>query len=205
MNKEKVQKIEEENRNQTKRSSQETNRIMGLAAISISILSMAAVIYQSYLAREENELMRIQQSATVLPYIDYWYSNTGLEYKFVIGNKGIGPAFIKDVKFVGFDSTSKDSLIFNSSHNFCNFLEKNSAFLDSVSVTKSSLHADMLLSPNEEKEFFTFSFNNYDQKKRFKDEYYKYFVGLNITYEDVYGARWVFNSAKGSPIKLKKK
>ena len=53
--------------NQSNRTERDTNRIMGMAAIFISVLSMVAVIYQSYLAREDNELTRIQQSASVLP------------------------------------------------------------------------------------------------------------------------------------------
>jgi len=175
---------------------------MGMAAIFISILSMIAVIYQSYLAREENELMRIQQSATVLPYLDYWYSNVGQEYEFVIENKGVGPALIKDVQFIAKDLESNDSLFFDDCHKLVEDVEQKSIFLDSISVIKSSFNSNMLLSPNEKKKFLAFSFDNHNQKRRFRDEFYKYYVGVKIIYEDVYGSAWLFNSEKGYPVKI---
>lgn len=185
-----------------KKSDYDTNRIMGIAAIFISVLSAMAVIYQSYLAREENKLMRIQQSATVLPYLDFWYSNIGDEYKFVFENKGIGPAFIKDVKFIGIDSNQEDTLTFNNIHKFSNFIEEQSPFIDSISVIKSSFNANMLLSPSEKKEFLVFSFKDKDQKRRFGKEFSKYSGGFKIVYEDVYGAKWKFHSDIGFPVKI---
>lgn len=182
----------------------DNNKLMGLVAIFISVLSMIAVIYQSYLAREENTLTRVQQSAAVLPYLNFSYSNVGNEYKFVIKNKGVGPAFIKSVEFTGMDINNKDSLFFNSSHQFHHFLTQKSTFIDSVPVTKSSFHANMLLSPNEGKEFFIFSFIDENQKRQFGNQYYKYFRRLKIVYEDIYGSQWILNSDKGYPEKLKK-
>lgn len=198
------QNIEENDNNQTKNPKQDTNKLMGMAAIFISILSMFAVIYQSYLAREENELMRIQQSATVLPYLDYWYNNVGDGYKFVIENKGVGPAFIKDVKFMGVDLENKDTINFNDSNKLYDFIKQQSMFFDSISMVRNQFQANTLLSPNEKKEFFDFSFDNMKQKERFSEEFYKYYVGLTVSYEDVYGSTWVLDLEKGYPVKIKK-
>jgi len=199
------QKIEEDNSHPTKKSRLDTNRIMGMAAIFISVLSMIAVIYQSYLAREENELMRIQQSATVLPYLDAWYSNSGdKKYLFVIENKGVGPAFIKEVKFIGIDLKSKDSLTFQSSSQLLNFIEKQSTFIDSLRIIRSPIYPNMLLSQGEKRVYFDVSFDNDQQKSRFREEFYKYHGGFEIIYEDVYGTAWVLDSETGHPIKLKK-
>lgn len=204
MKKEEQPSIEDKHIDQVSNSGQETNRIMGIAAIFISVLSMVAVIYQSYLAREENELIRIQQSATVLPYLDYWYSNVGMEHKFVLENKGLGPAFIKDVKFIGKNPDGKDSLNFNSSNLYYEYLEKQSSYFDSVHVIKESLNANELLSPNEEKVLFLFTFDTNNQKRRFRDEYNKHFAGMKIIYEDVYGTAWILNSETGYPVKYNK-
>ncbi len=203
MNQDELQNIDQESNNQSKRTSHDTNRIMGMAAIFISVLSMFAVIYQSYLAREENELMRIQQSATVLPYLDSWYSNIEEKHKVVIANKGVGPAFIKEVKFMGMDVKSKDTIFFKSSHGLYGFITKQSAFLDSIPAVKASFYANTLLSAGEERELYIFSFDNQDQEKRFSKEFYKYYVGFKVIYEDVYGTRWVYHSKKGYPVKLK--
>jgi hypothetical protein len=40
----------------------------------------------------------MQQSASVLPHLNQWYSDYNNAFKFVVGNKGVGPAFIEDVK-----------------------------------------------------------------------------------------------------------
>lgn len=183
-------------------SSQNTNRIMGLAAIFISILSVIAVIYQSYLAREENQLMRIQQSATVLPYLDHWYSNVGNEYSLVIENKGLGPALIKDVQFTGVDASTGDSLTFSSSHKLYEFISKQSSFIDSLSNTKSTFQANMLLAPGEKKTYYLFTFGNQDQKSKFREVFNTYFAGYDIVYEDVYGAAWILSSEEMHPIPI---
>ena len=195
------QNIEEVNSNSENRAKRDTNRIMGIAAIFISVLSIVAVIYQSYLAREENDLIIIQQAASVLPYLDDWYNNAGNEYKFIIENKGIGPAFIKDVKFIGSDPQNKDSLYFNSLHELFNFMMQQSSFLDSIHAEKSSINANMLLSPGERREYLVFTFNNDNQKRRFRKEFDTYYAGSKIIYADVYGSEWILDSEKGYPIK----
>ena len=190
--------------NQSNRTERDTNRIMGMAAIFISVLSMVAVIYQSYLAREDNELTRIQQSASVLPYLDYYYSDLGAEYKFVIENKGVGPAFIKDLKLKGFDLEKEDTVFFSSSNRFLDFLGEKSSFLDSIPTVNNSFYSNLLLSPGEKRAFFVFSFENKNQKNKFRKEYYKYYAGYEIIYEDVYANKWILDSKRVYPVKLKK-
>lgn len=75
--------------------------------------------------------------------------------------------------------------------------------LDSIPVIRSPIQENMLLSPNEKREIFRFSFDNNNQKKRFKEEFNKYSKGFKITYEDVYGSAWILDSKKRYPIKLK--
>ena len=77
-----------------------TEKIMSSSALFISVISVIALVYQSYLAREENKLIQMQQSASVLPHLNQWYSNYNNYFKFVVGNKGVGPAFIEDVEII---------------------------------------------------------------------------------------------------------
>lgn len=183
-------------------SSWNTNRITSVAAIFISVLSMFAVIYQSFLAREENDLIRIQQSASVLPYLSYWNSNLDGKFKFVIANKGVGPAFIKEVEFYGIDAAAKDTQTFNSGHSFLDFLEEQSTLMQNTHVIRYSFRKNMLISKNEELPIYTFPFNNDEEEKAIKDEFFKYYEGFKIVYEDVYGAAWVLESKTNAPIKL---
>ena len=81
-----------------------TDKIMSTSALFISVLSLVGLMYQSYLAREENKLIQMQQSASVLPYLNQWYSEYDNSFKLILGNKGVEPAFIKDVRII-LDST----------------------------------------------------------------------------------------------------
>ncbi len=198
-----IEKLKEDNKTHSENLRWDANRIMGMAAIFISILSMIAVIYQSYLAREENELTRIQQSATVLPYLSNWYSDTEGEFKFIIGNKGVGPAFVKEVKFTAINFEGKDSIFFDNSDYLIGYLKQQSVLLDSIPSTASTFKENTLLSQDEIKEIVVFSYDNNSQSRLIRKEFNKYVVGFKIVYEDVYGAAWVLNSDEGFPIKLK--
>ena len=203
MEKDELQNKTAENHNLKPNSKWDANRTMGMAAIFISVLSMIAVIYQSYLAREENELMRIQQSATVLPYLSNWFTQRDGEFKFIIGNKGVGPAFIKKVTFKAIDFESKDSLSFKNSGGLFDFIEQQSILLDTTYSTYSYLRANMLLSPNETREILVYTYHTYKQGRLIRQAYEKFSVSFEIVYEDVYGTSWILSSNKGFPVKLK--
>ena len=187
---------------QAKKSTRDTNRTMGIAAIFISVLSMVAVIYQSYLAREDNELTRIQQSATVLPYLSQWYNTLDGKYKFVVANKGVGPAFVKEVNLIATDPQTKDSIIFDSSHKLLSFMIQNSKTIDTTSWVKFSLEPNMLISKDEIIEVYSFAYHDQNHKKLIQKEFRKLFGGYSIVYEDVYGSSWMLDSKNGYPVKL---
>lgn len=190
-------KIEEGNS-----SDQGANNTLGIAAIFISVLSMVAVIYQSYLAKEENELIRIQQSATTMPYLSHWYSDIDGKYKFVVANKGVGPAFIKEVEFIA--NESEKISVFNSSSDLIYFMEQNSEVIDTTPWVKYHLQPNMLVSKDETIEVYTFFIENDRQEKQLKSEFNKLFEGFKIVYEDIYGNSWVLDSKVNYPIEIKK-
>ena len=190
-------KIEEGNS-----SDQGANNTLGIAAIFISVLSMVAVIYQSYLAKEENELIRIQQSATTMPYLSHWYSDIDGKYKFVVANKGVGPAFIKEVEFMA--NESEKISVFNSSSDLIYFMEQNSEVIDTTPWVKYHLQPNMLVSKDETIEVYTFFIENDRQEKQLKSEFNKLFEGFKIVYEDIYGNSWVLDSKVNYPIEFKK-
>ncbi len=197
--------IEEENNNShPKQSTWDGDKMMSMAAIFISVLSMFAVAYQSYLVREENEMMRIQQSASVLPYLKHAYSEANSRFTFNIMNKGLGPAFIKEVQFKAIDPESKDSLFFNNSDFLASFMVQKSAFLKDIPNTTYTFIANNLVSQNEKISLFSYKYDNQNQKLMIREEFDKYYVGFNIVYEDVYGTAWRLSSNSNAPIKLKK-
>ena len=65
-----------------------------MVAIIASLGTLFTIVYQT-------NLIRKQQYASVLPYLEMWDSSPGregLNYAYVLKNNGIGPAFIKEVK-----------------------------------------------------------------------------------------------------------
>lgn len=78
-------------------SNRNTNLIISLSAITISLFTLFILIYQSQLLSRQFELAQKQQFASVLPYLEIGPS-FGLDYfHIILMNTGIGPAFIKDV------------------------------------------------------------------------------------------------------------
>lgn len=193
------------NENNANRPSWDSNRIMGVSAVFISLLSLFAVIYQSFLAREENDLMRIQQSASVLPYLSHWKSDGVGEFKLVIANKGVGPAFIKKVAFSATNYNTGDSIVFDNSDDWVSYMLQHSELFHSVKWTTTTFTTHSMLSQQEISQVFVIS---YDRESRgnlngqLREEYAKFNVHFDITYEDVYGAAWRFNSKDAIPEKI---
>lgn len=64
-----------------------SDKIMSTSALFISVILLIALLYQSYLAREENRLNQRQQSANVLPYLSQLYSEYDDKFKSVFESK----------------------------------------------------------------------------------------------------------------------
>jgi len=74
-----------------------TDRILGISAMIISILTLAIFIYQT-------DIMRVQSKLSVKPRLDFTTNFGGndstIHYQEVIENKGLGPAIIDSIYFV---------------------------------------------------------------------------------------------------------
>ena len=68
-----------------------SEKLLSIAAILISIGTFFTIIYQT-------NLIRKQQYASVLPYLEIWNSGMSIDsYELVMINNGVGPAFIEEV------------------------------------------------------------------------------------------------------------
>lgn len=74
-----------------------TDRILGISAMVISILTLAIFIYQT-------NIMRVQSKLSVKPRLDFTTNFGGndsiISYQEVIENKGLGPAIVDSIYFV---------------------------------------------------------------------------------------------------------
>lgn len=175
-----------------------SDKIMSTSALFISVISLIALLYQSYLAREENKLIQKQQSASVLPHLNQWYSNSNEKFQLVIGNKGVGPAFITNVE-LSLDSIHK----FDNSDDLFKTLFKSKKELDTIPYISSTLIKGFVLPANDV--INVIEIHGQNNIRTFGIVIARTDIQYKITYEDVYGTSWLLSSeeAKGNtPILL---
>ena len=168
-----------------------TDKIMSTSALFISVLSLVGLIYQSYLAREENKLIQMQQSASVLPYLNQWYSEYDNSFKLILGNKGVGPAFIKDVWII-LDSTKT----FDNTNALFNEIFKTSKGFDTIPHITSNLVNGFVLPANQDIKLIEL-----EQKQNidaFKNVLNEKQIVYKIVYEDIYGTQWQLSNSNDS-------
>jgi hypothetical protein len=68
-----------------------TDRIFGIAAFLISMGTFFIYIYEA-------RLLQKQQYASALPYLEMWNSGGESNYRLLLVNNGVGPAFIQAVQ-----------------------------------------------------------------------------------------------------------
>lgn len=164
-----------------------TDKIMSSSALFISVLSLVGLMYQSYLAREENKLIQMQQSASVLPYLHQWYSEYEDNYRLIIGNKGVGPAFIKHVE-ITLDSTKH----FDNTNDLFNEIFRTTKGFDTIPHNMSNLVTGFVLPANQD-----ISLIMIEQKQNinaFKSVLNQRQIAFKIVYEDVYGTQWLLSN-----------
>lgn len=186
-----------------KRITWTTDKIMSTSALFISVLSLVGLLYQSYLAREENKLIQMQQSASVLPYLHQWYSEYQDNYRLIVGNKGVGPAFIKHVE-ITLDSTQK----FDNTNDLFNEIFRSTQGFDTIPHNLSNLVTGFVLPANQDISIIVI-----EEKQNittFKSVLNQRQIDFKIVYEDVYGTQWQLsnlNEGNGStnvPVLLTK-
>ncbi|BFP42386.1 hypothetical protein FGF1_32310 [Flavobacteriaceae bacterium GF1] len=173
-----------------------TDRVLSISAFFISVISLIALLYQSYLAREENKLMQKQHSATVMPYLSQWFDDSPGKHNMVIGNDGIGPALLKKVTI-----STKNDQHFNRTDDFFRHISKSNTFLDTTHYLYSTVAEGILIPANSTTEFA--SFDNSPDFKRFLNLLHEIEFHFEIEYEDVYGSRWSLKYDEDIPTKIK--
>ncbi|MCA0132169.1 hypothetical protein [Winogradskyella alexanderae] len=178
-----------------------TNKIMSSSALFISVISLTALLYQSYLAREENKLIQKQQSASVLPHLNQWFSNSNGSFKYIIGNKGVGPAFIDEVEIV-LDSVHK----YDNTKDLFQYIFNNTKGLDTIPYVYSTLIKGFVLPANDQINLLEINNPEHIQLTRFALSKKK--IVYKIIYKDVYGSKWLLtndndkSNSTNSPIAI---
>lgn len=176
-------------------SNRNTNLILSLSAITISLFTLFILIYQSHLLSRQFELAQKQQFASVLPYLEMGPS-FGMDYfRFLIMNTGIGPAFIKDV-FI-YENGEKYQL------DLYGYVSEFSTPDDSLgSIRYSSLFSGRVIQPGTE--FLLIASDESVQDAQMLRNFFmkrEHFM-LVIEYASVFNERWIIDSRfLSSPIR----
>lgn len=171
-------------------------KVMSTSAVVISLISLIALFYQLNLAREENELIRKQQSASVLPHLSLSFSTSSAAFKMSFVNKGVGPAFIKEVEFsMGDEKFQRSDFLFNA----IGKIIQESEGVNAVGATYSFQKGDVIPA-NQQIDILTTS----GEAKTSLFLQYMDSIGWNykVIYEDIYGARWKLSWENDFPMPI---
>lgn len=175
-----------------------TDKIIGLSAMLISLLTLIIFIYQTNIIREQSRL-------SVTPRIAF---NTSLDtpdsisiFSYFIVNKGLGPAIIESIEIVYNEKRYKLDFQDFVKNVFPKFNDYGNV------IQNMSLESGVTLSEKESLKFFTFKF-----KAEKTEAFFKYLkvkqngklpFDIEVIYSSIYGEKWKVNANQnGHPIKL---
>ena len=166
-----------------------TDRLLGLSAILVSLCTLFVFLYQT-------NLIRKQQYMSVYPYLEIGHNGIQTDkYNFTIENKGIGPAIIEDfsVGKIGEDLKPQDFVQFLLSElNENEFLE----------IEFSNLYGGRLISEKEVIEVFKSKDSSMTTSKRLHEILGEGNMRFEIIYSSIYGESWKITDETANPEKL---
>lgn len=170
-----------------------TDRIVALSAMSISILTLITFIYQT-------SLMKKQATLSVLPYLSVsssYNTSSNPSFKLILINEGVGPAIIESRKVFFEGKEYKEE--------FFEFLKRQLPELDTMDhISHGGFDYGSVLPPGEEiyliagfddrrvVDFLAGSLNSLNDKD----------LDYEIIYRSIYGERWRIDNISSMPEKL---
>jgi hypothetical protein len=180
---------EETEEKQSKKIHWSAEKVMSISALLVSAISLFALFYQLNLAREENELIRKEQKASVLPHLSQWFSTIDNRFKIVFGNRGVGPAFVKKV-----DLVLNDSIRFDNTDDLVDHIFKNIEVNENPNYMSSTFTEGRVIPAGET--VVVISIPDSKAQLTFQQYLAENTLDFEIIYEDVYGTRWSLNNRK---------
>ncbi|MGB5228607.1 MAG: hypothetical protein WBN55_10110 [Eudoraea sp.] len=174
-----------------------SDKIVSLSAMSISVLTLIIFIYQTNLMSKQNYL-------SILPYVQISISNDTAKNTFSldIKNHGVGPAIIESViiyyKGEKHDLREYDNYLYN-------YLKSEMPVLDSVKFfSTSSLDKGIAIPANTNYNVFKVldSEKDYELIASSLDKLVKQGLRYEIIYRSIQNERWMIHNDSDGPQKL---
>ncbi|MDN4166556.1 hypothetical protein QWY31_13690 [Cytophagales bacterium LB-30] len=166
-----------------------SEKLLSTAAIIASMGTMFVIIYQT-------SLIRTQQYASVLPYLEVWNSSPNdSSYSLILVNNGIGPAFIESIQIHYNDTV---------------FALDPANFTDSIIAKREGLTPDFYYSniirgrliPAGEMVSMVGISDNKKSAKVFKQWFGEQKAQVEIQYRSIYEERWKAKGLMKEPEKI---
>jgi hypothetical protein len=165
-----------------------SEKLMSVAAVFISLLTLAVFLYQT-------NLIKKQQYMSVFPYLEIGNAGSGSDsYEFYIENKGIGPALLTDV-ILSYKKKPLDKSLQE-------FVTSKTSDKDSFYFQYSSIYSGRLISPNESIPLIY----NTDKNENSADRLYEIINDSDfefiIEYQSIYEEKWRIRKGATGTLKL---
>ena len=188
-------------------------KVVSLSAFVVSLVTVLALIYQIRISREQNnlarqqqELVRIQQYASVLPYLEIQVGTNNGDHLFEINllNNGVGPAFVEEVRTVYNGKIYPgDPFMFYKTAIMPQIRDTISLGVQSItigqiipagkSVPVLIAHADFT-SPEDRDVLFGFFGHPTEEEPELAQ--------IEVAYSSIYGEKWVIKGYPATPTPL---
>ena len=163
-----------------------SDRIFGIAAFMVSIGTFLVYIYEAKLLRE-------QQYASALPYLEMWNSGGEADYRLLLRNNGVGPAFIKGVQ------VRYRGKVYKMDH--VAFSDSVIARADRVPFISTNIVVGRVIPAGHEVELIKVV-NSPGAGAKLKRLFGSDSAKIEITYASVYDEKWQLKGHEDAPQKL---
>jgi hypothetical protein len=170
--------------------------LMALMALLISFVSLWISISEIRIMKEETQLMRNQQKASVWPYLDmnlsFKYADQ-IEVTYKVTNKGIGPALINSIELL------EDEEVIPS--DYMAILDLFLPLVEGEEANKSvnlstGLSRNQVLSPDEEMVLLKLTCDRFKNDQKRLMEFFRHH-SFEVCYSSIYEDSWrVFRSGQ---------
>ncbi len=166
-----------------------TEKIVSSCAILISLMTLVVLVYQT-------NIMRSQQRMSVLPYLSIGNQYTGTpNFKFILTNNGIGPAFIESIVIHHKGKQYPTDLP--------NFYDENIPEMDSIhNIFHSNIFPGQLIPAGSVIEIFHID-NSMEDAEKLYSLLNRHDILMEIIYSSTYGEKWLITNEGGIPDKIK--
>ena len=174
-----------------------SDKILGISAMSISFITLVIFIYQTNLMSKQNDL-------SILPYLSISTSDNSANNTFAItlDNYGVGPAIIENAKM---SYLGKNEDLSDYDNEFLKYLKAKAPVLDSVKgISYSTLDKGVAIPAGEKYNLLTIYNSEKDYKlyKSVLEELIEKGLYFEIKYKSIQGEYWRINNIIQGPEKL---